>query len=86
MRHIKANTQKDDERLPFTCKITKKDCGGEINSLIIELDSDLLSCIPLSDEIVDTWNTRFLLKLERMIVKEVEIQYNKIKDGKRRKR
>lgn len=61
-----------DERIPFTCQVTNKDCGSQIQSLNVDIDSDIILSIPLSDEITSKLTRKNINKIKKAILNEIK--------------
>ena len=68
-----------DEKLPFTCEITKEFCGGGIKSLYISLEEELMTSIPVSNDISELVKPALIRKIRTSIV-------NLIKEDEKRSR
>jgi len=60
-----------DTKIPSTCTITKKYCGSDIKNIFISIDDKNLCSIPISDDVSDKINRRFVNKIYDIIIKEL---------------
>ena len=68
-----------DEQIPFTCKITKKYCGGEIQNLRLDLYKDgefitprNLINIPISPDLSEKIDKQLIRKIRQFIIRELK--------------
>lgn len=58
-----------DEKFPFTCAITQKYCGAEIQNIYIMIDNEIMTTIPVAPEIAE----KFSRKVSQQIMKHIEL-------------
>lgn len=68
-----------DEKIPFTCCITKEYCGEDINFICLSIhtkdnsfDNKKIAFIPVSDKIINKINRKKINNIVDLIKKELQ--------------
>lgn len=71
-----------NEQIPFTCQVSKKYCGGEIENLYVTIDEKVLLTIPISREISELFNYKNKQKIKRVVLSKLkELHSERLKYG-----
>lgn len=62
----------DEDKIPFTCRVTNEYCGGQIDALTLHSDAKTYLSIPISEDSLKKLKSSTIRKIEKFIISELK--------------